>query len=95
MKVFADTNELKEARVQMKSIIEDILANIEEINKRVEDSKEVFDTPAATAFRQSANEYIFNNKKYINEALIPMVDNLEKNADIYQAALDTINNNVS
>ena len=95
MRVYVDTNELRDAKTKMKSIIDDILTNIAEINKRIEDSKEVFDTPAATVFRESANEYIFTNKKYIHEELIPMVDKLENSADIYQAASDSVKNSVS
>ncbi len=95
MKVYVDVNEIETARVQMESIVDDILKNIEEVSKKIEESKLVFDTPAAKAFRERANEYIFNNKKYINQVLIPMIENLDNVANSYEETINIIASEVN
>ena len=95
MKVDVDPHNIKENRTKMLDKINEILDNIQEINKKVEESKEVFDTPAATSFRDSANEYIFESKNYINNVLIPIVSNLDNVAQVYEDAIEAMNGSVS
>ena len=95
MEIDVDIGEFETTKTQMKSIVDDILNNIEEISKKIEESKLVFDTPSAQAFREHANEYIFNNKRYIDQVLIPMIEKLDNIADNYEEVINIIASEVN
>ena len=84
MKVNVDVNDIKDNRTKMLAKVEDIIKDIDEINRKIEESKDIFDTPAATVFRDSANEYIFESKNYINNSLIPIINSLSSIAQVYE-----------
>ena len=94
MRVNVDIKKITETRESMLNKIKEIQENINEINRKIEDSKKVFDTPAATTFRDSANKYMEDSRIYINSVLIPIVENLSNVVKAYEDAISTMNDSV-
>lgn len=95
MKVDVDINEIRDVRAKMLEKINDILSNMNKIKNDIEESKKVYDTPSATAFRDSALEFIYSNKTYIETVLIPFVDHLNTVSACYEETINLISNEVS
>ena len=92
MDVEVNVDSLRKTKSNMLLKVDDIVENITEIRDKIEKSKDVYDTPSATKFRDSANNYIYEGMKYIDEMLIPMIENLDTIADTYQDTINNINN---
>ncbi len=82
--VIAETENMKAVMKEMSSKLDEIDEMLKKTKIKVEESKEVFDTPTATYFRQKVYDYIDGQKLYINNDIRPFVEVLNTLANVYE-----------
>ena len=70
-RISADTEDLKAKMKEMISKCEEIIEMLDKTKDKIEESKEYFDTPTSSYFRDKATSYIEQQKLVINNELIP------------------------
>ena len=95
-KVRIETENLKTLMEKMISKTDEILEAITNIEYKIEDSVNFFDTPTAEYFRQNVFEYLDRKKLFINNNLRPLIESLNTIANVYeddlQKEMNLINN---
>ncbi|MBQ9853875.1 MAG: hypothetical protein IJO57_02450 [Bacilli bacterium] len=79
-----ETDNMKNVMRDMLSKIDEILQMLNTTDDRINETKKVFDTPAAEYFRKRVNDYIEEKKLYIKNDLIPSIEVLNSISLMYE-----------
>ncbi len=90
-----DVEKLNSIKKQMQIEIADFDTIYQECYKKIDETKEIFDTPTAQFFRENANELILQSQNYISGTVKPFIDNLDIIAKQYEDLFQNIQNLVT
>lgn len=79
----SDLDNMEDITKKMLIQCEEIVSTIENARQIITDSKKVFDTPSATYFRKIVDDYIEQQKLFINNDIIPSTELLSNIIDLY------------
>ena len=83
-KVYAETENIDNIMSEMTDKCDEITKMLDESLDKVNDTKRVFDTPTSAYFRSKAEEYIEEEKLYINNSVLPVIESLSVLSKMYQ-----------
>ena len=83
-KVRVETENMKTVMKEMASKIDEIDEMLKKTRIKVEESKQIFDTPTATYFRQKVFDYIDQQKLFITNDIRPLIEVLGTIANTYE-----------
>ena len=83
-KVRVETENMKNVMKEMSSKIDELDEILKNTRIKVEESKQIFDTPTATYFRQKVYDYIDQQKLFITNDMRPLIEVLGTIANTYE-----------
>lgn len=83
-KVRVETDNMKNFMKEMSLKIDELDEMLKNTRIKVEESKQIFDTPTATYFRQKVYDYIDQQKLFITNDIRPLVEVLGTIANAYE-----------
>ena len=92
--LFTDSASIQNVKKELLAELEEIKGMLSEALLKVEETKEFFDTPTATYFREKVDKLVGEEKIYINNQVIPWIEILDSFAKIYGDAALKIKNQI-
>lgn len=83
-----ETDNMKDVMKEMLSKIDEILQMLNTTDDKINETKKVFDTPAATHFRKRVNDYVEEQKLYIKNDIIPTIEVLNAISSMYESDME-------
>ena len=90
MRYEIDTAKLSDAKRRMREEIDEIAELCTECYRKIDESKEVFDTPTSKMFRDKANDIILQGQQYIDGTVKPFIESLDKVTRQYEDMITEI-----
>ena len=85
MAIVVKNDELKERKSRMRAVYQELEQELIECVKKVDESKEVFDTPTATYFREKVSEYIYQGMHKFEANVNLLETTLDQMIKIYES----------
>ena len=93
-KYYNNYENIKETKQLILDKIEELQKEISIVESKLDESKNDFDTPLATKFRNKAIELIKNETETIDNVLIPYINNLDLVSKRYEEAYHVLKGSV-
>ena len=87
-------DDLRAMKKEMLDMCNQLEASCKECYRKIDESKRVYDTSTGDYFREKANEYVLKHHSYINDVVIPYVNELDKIINEYETMLIEIKSTV-
>ncbi len=95
MQIMYDIDSIKETEKKMLEIVNGIENACKECNRKVDESKEVFDTPTAEIFREKTTELITKSQRTIYNEIIPLINKLDDVIKAYSSTMEQISSSMT
>lgn len=94
MAIVVKNDELKERKARMRAVYQELEQELIECVKKVDETREVFDTPTATYFREKVTEYVYQGMHKFESNINLLETTLEQMIRIYEALENQIKTSV-
>lgn len=89
-----NTDELRAMKKEMLELVNELEESCEKCYRKIDESKRVYDTSTGDYFREKANEYILKHQSYINDIVIPYINELDKIINEYDTMIMEVKSTV-
>lgn len=94
-KVQVDVDEIDAKKTEMLKVIGEIVKSIDEVEDKIKETVEFYDTDTGDYFREKSLELLDNEKQKIDLDLIPFINSLEKVSNLYRGMIEDIRKDVN
>ena len=94
MAIVVKNDELKERKARMRAVYQELEQELIECVKKVDETREVFDTPTATYFREKVTEYVYQGMNKFESNINLLETTLEQMIRIYETLENQIKTSV-
>ncbi len=92
--IIVDINRMTMTQRKMMAALNDIQDICKECYRKIDETKDYFDTPTSAYFRQQATEMIDMAQNYIKKEVIPFVESINDIVKEYQNLMSDISKSI-